>query len=222
MEANEPNLRQKIVDESLILYRDFVRTGGQYQELGKPHMLRISIMLADFSAANSYLEASNFVEENCDRILRKKKGVYKEFEEHLFHLNRSAKYSGVLYFVKALKSSGGDESGNVARFGGGNKVIKPMIEIMKKHLLKHHKEIDQAIKDAEMVRDKMIAHSDADAYSPVLKEDDGVSYSMNDLTIHVTDDMVEILKVISNLFIYILGDMMEQIRVNSSSEVAVA
>lgn len=224
MEANVPNLRNKIVDESLILYRDFVRSGGQYQELGKPHMLRLSIMLADFSAANSYLKASNFVEDNCDRILKKKKGVYKEFEEHLFHLNRSAKYSGVLYFVKALKSSSGDKYGKVARFGGksGNEVIKQMIKIMKKHLLKHHKEIDQAIKDAEMVRDKMIAHSDADAYSPVLKEDDGISYSMNDLTIHVTDDMVEILKVISELFIYILGDMMEHIRVNSAGDAAVA
>lgn len=215
MYSEEPNIREKIVEESLVIYRDFVRSGGQYQELSEPHMLRLSIMLADFSMANSYLEASIFVEENCDRILRKKKGIYKEFDEHLFHLNRAAKYSGILYFVKALKSSGGDESGKVARFGGGNKVIKPIINVMKKYLFKHHEEIDVAIKEAEMVRDKMIAHSDADAFSPILKEDDGVSFSMNDLTLHVTDDMVEILKTISYVFTYILSDMMEHIRVNS-------
>jgi hypothetical protein len=216
MHTEDLNARENIVRESLCIYREFVRSGGQYQDLAEPHMLRLSIMLADFSFAHSYLEASVFVEENCDRILKKKKGVYKEFEEHLFHLNRASKYSGVLYFVKALKSSGGDESGKVARFGGGNKVIKPMIDVMKKHLFKHHKEIDQAIKDAEMVRDKMIAHSDADAFSPCLEEGDDVSYSMNDLTIHVTDDMVEILKTVSYVFTFILSDMMEYIRLNST------
>lgn len=211
---------QYIINEAYRLYAEFVKSGGQHDHLGEPHLLRLTLMVHDFYMAEKYLAAWIFSENNHNRIIKSKKQIYQEFDEHFFYLKRSAQQAGILYFAKALKSAKGDVNGSVARFGGGKDVIKPIIELLKKYLFDNDPIMDEAIEAAEQTRDKMIAHSDAELFDPRINQEDGVSYVLNDFTKFLSDEHMVALKNISSAFVYIISDLMKMVQEDISNKSA--
>lgn len=218
------NTGQFVVEEAYTLYTDFVRSGGKYNCLEEPHLLRLSLIVHDFYMSQKYFEAWIFSENNHNRIIKDKKKIYQEFDEHFFYMKRSAQHSGILYFAKALKSSKGDDNSTAARFNGANDVIKPIIALIKKHIFDNNPIIDEAILAAEDTRDKMIAHSDAELFDPKVKFDNGFQFNLNDFTKFLSDEQMVMLKDISHSFVYIISGMInilsDELEKRSSTKIA--
>jgi hypothetical protein len=200
-----------LIEKAIHLYTEFVKSGGEFCKLEEPHILRLSIILYDVHATKKYLEAYLFSLDNYNRIIKKKKSIYQEFEEHFFYMQRASKHHGILSFVKMLKSNNGDPKGKVARFGGGKSVIIPIIDLIKENIFNDHSLINEAIESAIKTRDKLIAHSDGDGFSPKIENDGHISYHMNDVDKYISDDHIEILKTLSFMLEHIIVGMLEKL-----------
>lgn len=200
-----------VINRAIILYTEFVKSGGEYNKLEEPHILRLSILLYDIHSTEKFLKAYLFSIDNHERILKKKKAIYQEFEEHFFYMQRASRHHGILNFVKMLKSNKGDSEGKVARFGGGKSVIRPIIDLIKEHIFENNPIIDEAIESAIKTRDQLIAHSDGDGFSPKIMNDGHIAYQMDDVDKFITDDHIETLKTISFCLIQVIVGMLEKL-----------